>query len=405
MRAKIILPNFIAVLVLGLGGFFYLKGNLQDKAKERLRKQINTTSTLYERSEGLHGFELLNSVRTQAMSKDVIDAFAPVDIQPEEGETQEQVEKKIRKKWFMKCVRAAEAYTDLWSEKTGKRPDLVLLTDRNGVVIARNITPNACPAGRNVSKAMPVLSPALDGKAAYAVWSIDDSPLSSKKPDPKYCQLMNTGLLELAAAPVWYEDNIAGILVIGFEISNGTAQKKSEMIDLDVAVLNSGDVYSSSFITDTARQSLEQQMDRPDVAKRIETAVSSGSKSDVFEIKVENKPYLALIAPATSAEKKDRVVTLIMGSLDEAAADLSSLIMLLVLMFVVLMIVLIAGSLLTSHFLRPIMAIEEGLLKVINGEYNYRFDVKSSEVGGLSYRINQLIGVLTGEEEDEEDNE
>lgn len=92
-----------------------------------------------------------------------------------------------------------------------------------------------------------------------------------------------------------------------------------------------------------------------------------------------------------------------MGSIDNAAADTKSLVMLLVLMGVMLLGIFIAGAALTNHFLRPIMDIEDGLLKVINGEYNYRFDVKSSEVGGLSYRINQLIGVLTGEEEDTEE--
>ncbi len=403
MRAKIILPNFIAVLVLGFGGFFYLKADLSAKATEQLRKRIETTSVLYGRSEGLHGFELLNDVRTQAMSKSMMDAFSP--ITPEEGESAESHEKRIRSDWFKKCVKSIEVYTQQWSEKTGKRPELVFLTDRNGVVLARNITPNACPAGRKVAKAMPVISRALDGQATYMVWSIDDSPFSSTKQNSEYCQLMNTGLLELAAAPVWYGDDIAGALVIGFEISNGTAKKNAEMVDLDLAVLTGGDVYSTSFATDTARQSLEQQLKRSDVTEKINTVVSKGSTSNVFEILVEDKPYLALVSPVVSAEKKDSVATLIMGSVENAASDLSSLVVLLVIMAVALLIVFIAGMILTNHFLGPIMAIEEGLLKVINGAFNYRFDVKSSEVGGLSYRINQLIGVLTGEEEEEENEE
>ncbi len=401
MRAKIILPNFVAVLVLGLGGFFYLRGDLQSKTTERLRQRMNATSLLYARSEALHGFELLNDVRSQAMSKDVAEVFAPVDLKPAEGETQEAMDKKVRSEWFKKCVRAVEVYSELWSERSGKRPELVFLTDRNGLVIARNITPNACPAGRNVAKAVPVVKRGLDGEASYSLWSIDDSPLSSRKPDPKYCQLMNTGLLELAAAPVWYEDDIAGVLVLGFEVSNGTAQKKSEMLGLDVAVLTGGEVYSSSFKTDTARQSLEKQLERQDVAQRISSSVKSGAPSDVFEIQVEGKPFLALISPEINAEKKDQVVTVIMGSVEGAASHLSSLTVLVVLMIVALILVFIAGMVLTNHFLRPIMAIEEGLLKVINGAFDYRFDVKSSEVGGLSYRINQLIGVLTGEEEEE----
>ena len=403
MRAKIILPNFIAVLILGLGGYFYLSHDLSGKTQQRLRERMKTTSLLYSRSEALRGFELLSNVRTQTMSKDVVDAFAPVDIKPEPGASQAQTEKKIRSTWFQKVVLAVESYSELWSEKIGKRPELVFLTDRNGVVIARNITPNACPTGRNVSKVIPVVSRALDGEASYSIWSIDDSPFSSKKADPKSCQLINTGLLELAASPVWYEDDVAGALVVGFEISNGTAQKKAKMLGLDVAVLTTGGVYSLSFETDNARQSLDQQLKDPHVEKRIKDAVASGRPSDVFEIKVEDTVYLALVSPVTNAEKKDQVVTLIMGSVEKAAADLSSLSVLLVLMIVVLLGIFIIGVVLTNHFVRPVIAIEEGLLKVINGEFNYRFDVKSSEVGGLSYRINQLIGVLTGEEEEAEE--
>ncbi len=401
MRVKIILPNFIAVLILGLVGYFYLRNDLTNKTVDKLQKQIKTTGLLYERSEGLHGFELLNNVRSHAMSKNVIDVFAPVDAKPAEGETQDQLNKKIREAWFLKAVNEVERYTNLWSEKKGKRPELVFLTDRNGVVIARNITPNACPAGRNVG-VLPVMSRALDGQASYAIWSIDDSPFSSKKHDSNYCQLMNTGLLELAAAPVWYEDNIAGVIVIGFEISNGSAKKKAQMLGLDVAVITGGDVYSSSLETDKARQSLEQQLNNADMKARIDSAVTSGRPSDVFKIEVEKIPYSAIISPAVSADKKDRVVTLIMGSENQATSSLSSLYVLLVLMVVILLGVFAVGMILTNHFLRPVMDIEEGLLKVINGEYNYRFDVKSSEVGGLSYRINQLVGVLTGEEEEEE---
>lgn len=403
MRAKIILPNLIAVLVLGLGGFFFLKSDLSAKSRDKLRRQIEFTSHLYSRSEALRGFELLNDVRIQAMSKDVADAFAPVDSQQVEGETPGALEKRIRHEWFRKCVRAVEVYTELWLEKTGKRPELIFLTDRNGVVIARNITSNACPAGKKTSKIIPVVSRALDGKASYSIWSIDDSPFSSTKPDPAYCQLMNTGLLELAAAPVWFEDDIAGALVIGFEISNGTAKKKSKAMDLDVAILKRDDVYSSSFATEKERHGLGEQLKQDFVAKKITEAVSSGKNSDIFELTVQKKPYLTKVVPFGNADKKDRVVTLLMGSVEDATSDLSSLNAIPALMIVALLIVFIAGVVLTNHFLRPVMAIEEGLLKVINGEYQYRFEVQSAEVGGLSYRINQLIGVLTGEEEETEE--
>ena len=103
------------------------------------------------------------------------------------------------------------------------------------------------------------------------------------------------------------------------------------------------------------------------------------------------------------AAVKDRIANVVMGSVPGAAEELQSLVFLLVLMGIAGIFVIVVGALLGGHFLKPVMAIEEGLLKVINGEYEYRFDVKSAEVGGLSYRINQLIGVLMGEEEEDEE--
>jgi hypothetical protein len=403
MRAKIILPNFVAVLLLGTISYLFLKADLRQKAEVSLAERIMTVSALFSRSEALRGFDLLNSVNRHAMSSDTVRAFAPVEVSPVEGESQAQVDKKVHTAWYKRCVRAVELCTELWQEQKGNRPELVLLTDRKGVVIARNITPNACPTGYNIGSAIPVVKRALDGKSTYAIWSVDDSPFSSKKPNDKSCQLMNSGLLEVAAAPVWFEDNIAGSLVVGFEISNGVAKKNADMLNLDVAVIKGKDVYSSSMQTDTARQSLEQHLLLKENANRLDKAIGQGAQSDLFQIEVEGEPFTAVALPVHSADPKDRVVSIVMGSITEATRGLESLNAILIGMIAALLLVIAIGTILTQHFLKPVMQIEEGILKVLNGEHEYRFDVKSSEVGGLSYRINQLIGELTGEDEEPED--
>jgi hypothetical protein len=403
MRVKIILPNLLLVLLIGLLSYFYLSMDLREKAKARLLDQLAITAQMFARSEALRGYELLFDVRSHAMTKDVTEVFAQVEIQAQEGETQAQVDKKIRQEWYKRAIKSVEMYTELWGEKHGKKPEIVFITDRNGVVIARNTTPNACPAGHNVSSAIPVVARALDGESTYSIWSLDDSPFGTKAPDDKrICSLINTGMLELAAAPVWIGDDVAGALIIGFEVSNGTAAKKSKTIGLDLAVLTGGHIYSSSFTNDTTRQSLDQQL-REVAAKAVDTALSSGKNSEVVELAIEGAPYLALISPVPNAEEEDQIANVLLGSLDDATADYGSLVLILIAMALAGIIVIIFGVVLGNHFLRPVMQIEEGLLKVINGEFNYRFDIKSDEVGGLSYRINQLIGVLTGEEEESEE--
>jgi hypothetical protein len=400
MRTKIILPNLFAVLIVGLASFLYLGYRLRSESEARLVEQLEVTSQLFLRSEALRGYELLFDVRKQSMTNDVTQAFM-LEIQQGEAETPEDFDKRARQEWFKAGIRAVEMYSELWAEKVGKKPELVFITDRHGVAIARNTTPNACPAGRNVTEAMPLVARALDGESSYGIWWASDAVMGK---GAGACKLINTKLLEVAAAPVVVGDNIAGALVIGFEVSNGVAKEKKDMLGLDVAVVVGGQTYSSSFDNDTARQTLETALAGP-FKDKVTKALSTGQPSEIFEIEVEDETYLARVTPSQNADQKDLIVNVLMGSKADAAYFTGGLYLILVFMIVGALVVIFAGVLLGSHFLKPVMEIEEGLLKVINGEYDYRFDVKSSEVGGLSYRINQLVGVLTGEEEEEEGSE
>ena len=66
------------------------------------------------------------------------------------------------------------------------------------------------------------------------------------------------------------------------------------------------------------------------------------------------------------------------------------------------LLAIIAALILARSFLRPITLIEDGLLRIMNGDWTHRFDVRSAELGGLSYRINQLMAALLGDEEEGE---
>lgn len=403
MRAKIILPNFLAVLLVGLAGFFYLKNDLKQHEIQRIETDLRRQPAILDAVEGFRSTTLLENVRLSAQSTVMRKAFAPLGLEKNDDETDEHYEKLVRVAWFEACVSAIKSYELSWSGTGQKKPEFIFLTDRNGVVVARNITPNACPVGKKVADAIPVVKRALDGFASYEVWSTAGSPFDAKNPDPQYCQLINTGLLEMAAAPVWFDEELKGTLVVGLEISNGTAQKKADLLGYDFAVVKDFDVHSSSFKTDTARQSVESWIDKPEIKALIEKTVQTRAASDVFELEVEGKPYLAIATPQYKTEPKDATVNLVMASISQETAHLGGLYVLLIIMGIALIGVLAIGIILANHFLAPVVAIEEGLLKVINGAYSYRFDVKSAEVGGLSYRINQLIGVLTGEEEESEE--
>jgi hypothetical protein len=70
-----------------------------------------------------------------------------------------------------------------------------------------------------------------------------------------------------------------------------------------------------------------------------------------------------------------------------------------------LVMVVIAGWLLGAYISRPINQLEEGLLAILNGQQDKRFELDHAELGGLAFRIDQLLNQLMGIEEDNTDAE
>jgi methyl-accepting chemotaxis protein len=61
-----------------------------------------------------------------------------------------------------------------------------------------------------------------------------------------------------------------------------------------------------------------------------------------------------------------------------------------------ILLVVGAGVFLGNYISEPIAQLEEGLLSIINGRTNHRFDLQHPELGGLVFRINSLLNTLMG---------
>jgi len=68
-----------------------------------------------------------------------------------------------------------------------------------------------------------------------------------------------------------------------------------------------------------------------------------------------------------------------------------------------IVMVIIFASLLDQWVSRPIQEIEDGLLAIINGKTDLRFELEHPLYGGLAFRINSLLNQLFGVQEDETD--
>ncbi len=63
-------------------------------------------------------------------------------------------------------------------------------------------------------------------------------------------------------------------------------------------------------------------------------------------------------------------------------------------------LVLVGGTLLGNYISGPVSELEDGLLAVINGNSELRFQLEHDELGGLVFRINSLLNALMGVAED-----
>ena len=70
-----------------------------------------------------------------------------------------------------------------------------------------------------------------------------------------------------------------------------------------------------------------------------------------------------------------------------------------------IILVIVGGWLLGNYITRPINMLEEGLLAILNGQADKRFELDHAELGGLAFRIDQLLNQLMGVEEDTTDAE
>lgn len=70
-----------------------------------------------------------------------------------------------------------------------------------------------------------------------------------------------------------------------------------------------------------------------------------------------------------------------------------------------IVLVVIGGVLLGAYISRPIEELEEGLLQILNGRTDLRFELEHAELGGLVFRINTLLNQLMGVQEDDTDEE
>ena len=366
MRLKIIAGNLVAVLLLGLVSYSVVGSDLRHDVTSKLLAQIGNDQVLLDRSLRLTALEFVDDVKTRASDSDVRTVFTALDEDGRRTRAYEAAEHSAS--WFADPARG-----------TRGRPLVVVVTDDTGKVLARDSDRNRMYGSRLDSSLPAVRSTLRDGESRHDVWKKDDEGK----------------LLEFAVAPIRDEaGQIVGSLVVGYDFSNGLAQSEGKRLGgRDVAFLVDDKVYSSSLSESVAKQLRSYLFGE---AKPVTAAAMAGTVSPAWVAHAGDSEFAGVLAPLPEA-RSTRVAYAVLADRTEGAKEAAGptkIILALTLVFS--LVVLAYGFMVGNTIVRPIEEIEEGVLAVINGNTEVRLDTSNADLGGLAYRINQLLNVFTG---------
>jgi len=375
MRLKIVAGNLAVVVLLGLIAYFTVSSQLRTQRTNELEASIDNDRQLFDRSARLSALEFEDFVAARARGRQLIDIFGGLDLDSRRT----------------RAFDAAEAtYAWLADPARGGRgaPDIVAVVDETGKVVARNGARNVM-FGRPLVPVLPALGAALKtGTSQHDIW----------------VEKEQNKLLQTAIAPIRTDNgSTLGALVAGYDLSNGFAANEGRLLGRDIAFLVDGKVYSSSLDIAANRDLLTFMFGPNGPTTR---AVLSGSRASTqpWRVTLDGQDYTGVTARLPSSPSVP-VAYAVLGNRTQAGQIANVANVLLALLTLGALFVVAYNSFLGSTIMRPIEEMEEGILQVINGSTDVRLATDSAELGGLAFRINQLLNVFTGTEETTEDEE
>ena len=370
MRLKLIAGNLVIVLLVGVGSYLVVRTQLRGELSRQLEDSIGDDSELFARSWRADGARLGEGVSNRAASNSVQNVFTA------SGEA------KRRRRGFDAAQDVSKWFQDPARGRRG-RPHIVVVIDETGRAIARDTDPNRM-FGEPLLNQIPVLRAALaSGGSRYGVWHRQGK------------------LLQVGVAAVRNDQGgVVGALLVGYDLSNGFAQQEAALMGHDLLFLMAERIYSTSTQV-PVRDALQEALYAPPLENSTNAALQ-GKPTLPWTATLAGELYVGVTSGLPMAQGVEAgYVVLAHHGKHTALAGVATMILWLTLLGLVG--VAIYGFIISNNIMEPIEQMEDDILAVINGRGDVRLEVETAELGGLSYRVNQLINLLTGvaEEDDE----
>jgi methyl-accepting chemotaxis protein len=261
-------------------------------------------------------------------------------------------------------------------------PTLVAIVDANGRIVGRNNS--SLSRGDDLASANSGLSATLrTGQSGSDVWYERDRYLAS------YVAVRDD------------QGKIVGSLVIGRPL-NDTLSRVSEATTGRpiVLVVPKGDGFE--VVGHSALQAAQLDEGVQSASKDMLKNALGHQQTDV----IRQADLLMAAAPLAAFGEGQRAL-IVVAAPASLIADPTMFVLLPILgaLAMGIVLVVVASWMLGSYITRPINMLEEGLLAILNGQTDKRFELEHSELGGLAFRIDQLLNQLMGVEEDTTDAE
>jgi hypothetical protein len=371
MRIKIIAVNALIVAIVGLLSFLLVRSALGSATSNK----DQLSSDAQEDANGAAGRFQLDGLRAErwlagaSTSQGSLDALAKATASARGEAATKHCDDLVSR---MKNASLFERNV----------PTLVAIVDASGRIVGRNNS--NLNRGDDLGKTYPGLKSTLTtGQSGSDVWYESDRYLAT------YVAVRDE------------QGRILGALVIGRPLNDMLSRVSEATTGRPlVIVVPKGDDFEVVAHSALQSESLDASVGKG--AKEMLKNALAHQQTDV----VRDGDLLVAASPLPAFEDGKRAL-LVAATPASLIQDPTGLAMLPIFgaTCMGIILVIVGGWLLGNYITRPINMLEEGLLAILNGQNDKRFELDHAELGGLAFRIDQLLNQLMGVEEDTTDAE
>jgi hypothetical protein len=366
MRWKIIIVNSAILVIVGLLSFVLLKVSLEDVLANRTQRKSDAERAVRAANLQLEldGLRLERWLAARALEEAVGAVFAGGTSQAR-GENASLQAKRLR-----------DAATQSPALSALSIP-LVLFVDTRGIVIGRNDSSQM--RGEDLGRSYPSIARALStGQTSSQVW------LNRQRSE----QLL------VSSAPVRGEGGrVLGMLIAGMPLNDERLSR--------ISAATSGQALTVGVVSDPAnveviaQGTLSGQRALFEAIRKRALLGRAAASLKAGQALFEDDDAVYAVEPLSGYDTSNvLLVAALSQSLVPSVAGL--LWPLIAVTLLGLLLVMAGGFFLGNYISAPISQLEEGLLTVINGRTNHRFELEHPDLGGLVFRLNSLLNTLMG---------